>query len=152
LRVAPVGPGDVEQWASVTLRVFGMPEDGLGNMMAASVAHASFRPFAAWDGDEIVATANLFIHGEVGSLNSAATLPTHQNRGAQSALIVARAKMAASAGCKWLTVETGKPSEGEANPSLNNLLRAGLRPLYDRDNWSWTSASCDGKASTTSAM
>jgi len=60
-------------------------------MLAAGLANPSFRPFTAWDGDEIVAT-NLFICGEIGSLNTAATLPTHRNRGARSALIAARAK------------------------------------------------------------
>jgi hypothetical protein len=138
MRVAPVGPADVGQWASTTLRAFGMPEDGLAAMLAESVAHPGFRPFAAWDGDEIVATANLFINGEVASLNSAATLPTHQNRGAQSALIAARAKEAANSSCRWLCAETGKPTPSEANPSLNNLLHAGLQPLYNRQNWTWT--------------
>jgi GNAT superfamily N-acetyltransferase len=105
-----------------------------------SLAHPCFHPFAAWDGDEIVATANLFIHGEIGSLNTAATLPSHRNRGAQSALIAARAKEAANAGCRWLCAETGRPADGEINPSLNNLASAGLRPLYYRQNWTWTPA------------
>jgi len=108
-------------------------------MLAAGLANPSFRPFTAWDGDEIVAT-NLFICGEVGSLNTAATLPTHRNRGAQSALIAARAKEAANAGCHWLCAETGRPADGETNPSLNNLASAGLRPLYYRQNWTWTPA------------
>jgi len=59
-------------------------------MFAASTSNPAFNPFAAWDGDEIVATANLFVGGEVASLNAGATLPSHQNRGAQSALIAVR--------------------------------------------------------------
>jgi hypothetical protein len=74
LCVGPVAPADAEEWASVTLRGFGMPEEGLADMMAASVEDLDFRPFAVWDGDEMVATARLFVRGEVGSLNSAATL------------------------------------------------------------------------------
>ncbi len=140
LRIGSVGPEDFSRWASTALRVYGMPEEGLADMLAAGLAHPSFRPFAAWDGDEIVATANLFIHGEIGSLNTAATLPTHRNRGAQSALIAARAKEAANAGCRWLCAETGRPADGEINPSLNNLASAGLRPLYYRQNWTWTPA------------
>jgi acetyltransferase (GNAT) family protein len=139
LRVSPVGPNDLGQWASTALRSFGMPEAGLADMMVAALAHPNFRPFAAWDGDEIVATANLYIHGQIGSLNTGATLPTHRNRGAQSALIAARAKEAANAGCRWLCAETGKPADGN-NPSLDNLLRSGLRPLYLRQNWNWSPA------------
>jgi hypothetical protein len=66
LRVAGIGPASVREWASVTLRGFGMPEHDLIDMFMASVDHPDFRPFAARDGDEIVATANVFIHGEVG--------------------------------------------------------------------------------------
>ncbi|MDT5066556.1 MAG: hypothetical protein QOK02_2711 [Mycobacterium sp.] len=137
LRVGPVGPKQVEEWATVTLNGFGMPLEGLVEMMAASAANPDFRPYAAWDGDEIVATANLFIRNGVASLNSAATLPTYRNRGAQSALIDARAKEAAHAGCRWAVAECGKTGDAAANPSLNNLLRAGMRPLYTRQNWIW---------------
>ena len=138
LRVGPVSRADAEEWASTTLRGFGMPDDGLADMMVASVhEYSHFRPFAAWDGDEMVATANLYLRGEVGSLNSAATLPGHQNQGAQSALVAARAQTAADEGCRWLVAETGLPEEGTRNPSLNNLLRAGFRPLYERQNWNW---------------
>ena len=126
LRVGPVGPDDVDAWARTTLRGFGMPVEGLAEMFAASASNPTFRPFAAWDGDEIVATANLFVDGEVASLNAGATLPSHQNRGAQSALIAARGKHAIAAGCRWLVAETGEPAEGAVNPSLNNLVRAGL--------------------------
>jgi hypothetical protein len=91
LRISLVGPEDFSQWAATALRGFGMPRQGLVDMLAAGLANPHFRPFAAWDGDEIVATANLFIHGEIGSLNTAATLPAHRNRGARSALIAARA-------------------------------------------------------------
>jgi len=137
LRVGPVGPDDVDAWARTTLRGFGMPVEGLAEMFAASASNPTFHPFAAWDGDEIVATANLFVDGEIASLNAGATLPSHQNRGAQSALIAARGKHAIAAGCRWLVAETGEPAEGAVNPSLNNLVRAGLQPRYARQNWVW---------------
>lgn len=138
LAVRSVDQVDFPRWAATTLRGFGMPTAGLADMLAEALTHPGFRPFAAWDGDDMVATANLFVHGSVGSLNSTATLATHRNRGAQSALIAARAAAAADAGCRWLSAETGRPADGEVNPSLNNLLRSGLRPLYERQNWAWS--------------
>ena len=116
-----------------------MPDEGLADMLTAGVACPNFRPFAAWDGDEIVATANLYINGAMASLNTTSTLASHRNRGAQSALIAARVKEAAAAGCRWLCAEVGRPENGEKNQSSNNLIRAGLRPLYDRRNWIWRS-------------
>ena len=127
----------MDQWASVVLRGFGMPEEHLAPMIAASVRDPGFRPFAAWDGTEMVAAANLFVHGAVGALNTGATLPTHRGRGAQSALLAARVAAAAAAGCRWVTAETGRADPGSVNPSLNNLLRLGLTPLYERRNWVW---------------
>lgn len=138
LQVVPVGPDMLRAWASATLPGFGMPLDGLSEMLAASAAQRGFQPFAAWEGDQIVATANPFVHGDVGSLNSAATLPTHRKRGAQSALIAARGRAAIAAGCRWLVAETGTPAYGEASSSLDNFLRSGLQPMYDRQNWSWS--------------
>ena len=93
-----------------------------------------------WPHTLLIAAANLFVHGDIGSLNAAATLPAHRNRGAQSALLAARADAAAKAGCRRLVAEAGTPAEDELNPSLNNLLRCGLRPLYDRQNWIWRAA------------
>jgi hypothetical protein len=65
------------------------------------------------------------------------------NKGAQSALLAARAREAASTGCRWLVAETAKPAKGAVNPSLNNMLGSGLRPQYDRPNWIWRP---DGKS------
>lgn len=137
LRVGPVPDESVPEWASVVLRCFGMPEEYLGPMLAASVRDPGFRPFAAWDGTEMVAAANLFVHGEVGSLNTGATMPTHRGRGAQSGLLAARVAAAAAAGCRWVTGETGQPAQGSSNPSLDNMRRLGMSPLYERRNWVW---------------
>jgi hypothetical protein len=138
LRIAPVRAEDADQWARTVVGGFGMPQDTLAPMLAACLENPSFRPFAAWDGDRIVAGADLFIHGPIASLNAASTLPSHYNRGAQSALIAARIRAAYDAGCTWVIAETGRPSSGEVNNSLSNLERAGLRPLYARQNWLWT--------------
>jgi hypothetical protein len=106
-------------------------------MIAAGVRSSGFQPFAAWDGDDMIATANLFISGGVASLNTGATLMTHRNKGAQSALIAARARYAERAGCHWLIAETGQPASGSKNPSLDNLLHAGLDVRYVRVDWAW---------------
>ncbi|WP_142392673.1 GNAT family N-acetyltransferase [Mycobacterium sp. 3519A] len=138
LRVTPVSDSDAAQWASVTLQGFEMPEEQLLDMFVASAQHPNFRPYAAWDDDTMVAAANLYIHGAVGSFNADATLPSHRNRGAQSAMLAVRASEAASAGCRWLVAETGRPAPGATNPSLDNMLRSGLQPMYLRHNWAWT--------------
>ncbi|SEH84408.1 Acetyltransferase (GNAT) domain-containing protein [Mycolicibacterium rutilum] len=137
-RVGLVGPADAEAWATATLRGFGMPTDGLSDMITASAKAGDTHQFAAWVDGEIVATGNLLVHGSIGLLNAGATLPAFRNRGLQTALIAARIAAAAEAGCRWIVAEAEKPAEGADNPSLNNLRRAGLRPLYARRNWVWS--------------
>lgn len=139
LTVRPLDPTDAVEWARVTLHGFGMPADaGLVEMIAAVATNPAFRPFAAWEDRQMVAAGALFVHGRVGSLNAGATLPTHRNRGAQTALIAARIAAARQAGCDYLVAEAGQPAPGQRNQSLENLHRAGLRTLYVRDNWQWT--------------
>jgi hypothetical protein len=138
LRVGPVEPADYRHWAVTTLQALGMPEYGLVDMLIESLPNPGFHPVAAWDGDHMVAAANLFLHRGVGSLHTSATLPSHRNRGAQSALIALRARMATEAGCRLLFAETGEPAPGTRDSSFDNLGRSGFRALYARQNWIWT--------------
>ena len=137
LRVEPVWPGDAAQWAEVIVRGNGAPDERIAGMIAAGAAQPGFQPYAAWAGGDLVAGANLLVRGLVGALNSAATLPGHRGRGAQSALIAARIEAARRAGCRWVTAEAALPAAGAVNPSLANLERAGLRGLYLRRDWIW---------------
>jgi GNAT superfamily N-acetyltransferase len=137
LRVGPVAPEQARAWAELILESFGMPLGPLTEMLIPAVGSPEFHPFAAWEGDRLVGAANLFVRDGVASLNTGATHPDFRGRGAQSALIAARAARARELGCEWVFSETGLPAEEGENPSLNNLLRAGLRDLYHRDNWIW---------------
>ena len=138
LRVGPVPRAELAEWARVVFVGFGMPPEDLAPMMLAAVAADDALAFAAWDGDELVAGACLMVFGEVAHLAGAATLPGHRGRGAQSALIAARAAAAKEAGAERLFAETGKPESPGDNSSLTNMERAGMRVLYERVNWKWT--------------
>jgi GNAT superfamily N-acetyltransferase len=140
LRVGPIAVEDREAWAAVQIECFEMPDpDGmLAEMLALINDVPGVTGYAAWDGDKLVATAALSVDGEVGEFVSASTLPEYRGRGAQSALLARRTEDAVAAGCRWLGAETGKPAEGESNPSLDNLQRAGFKILYNRPIWTWT--------------
>lgn len=140
LRIEPITPAQAGEWKALLAQVFGLPE-GFAAANAATAGMPGSHPYAAWDGDDMVAVANLFVHGEVGSLHSDATRESHRGRGAQSALLAARARAAAAAGCRWLVSETDRPEPGGSNPSLNNMIRSGLTPSYDRQNWIWQAES-----------
>lgn len=137
LRVGPVPADQAEVWADLLLATFGMPVGDLTAMLGGTVGRDGWHPFAAWSGDRVVAGGNLYVTGASGNLNAAATDPGHRGHGAQSALIAARAAAAVEAGARRLYAETWKPAPGAHNSSLSNMLRAGLAPLYERDNWIW---------------
>lgn len=139
LRIGPIKPADRAAWAAVQIEAFGFPDDDgrIAEMLATINDLPEVTGYAAWDGDKLVATAALYVGGKVGQFVSAATLPEYRGRGAQSALLARRVEDAFAAGCRWIAADTGKPGDGEQNPSLNNLLRAGFKVLYDRPVWVW---------------
>lgn len=137
LRISSVVDDTAQDAALVIARGFSMAEDLVGSLYAPAFRTKSFQGFAAWDGGEIVAAAAMRVSGAVAEMYGAATLPSHRGRGAQSALLAARAAAAASAGCRWMVAETGVPSRQQTNSSLNNMLRAGFDVLYERRNWLW---------------
>ncbi|ADB32263.1 GCN5-related N-acetyltransferase [Kribbella flavida DSM 17836] len=140
LRIAPVEPVDAAEWAAVLVRGFGMPVELIAPMVEGLVGQPGWTAYGAWDGDTLVGAAGLLLHGQVAEFAGAATLPEYRRRGAQSALLAARARHAAAEGAKWLSAETGKPAPGERNSSLENMLHTGFEIRYTRRNWIWRPA------------
>jgi GNAT superfamily N-acetyltransferase len=91
--------------------------------------------YAAFDGDALVAVGALYVRGDVGWIGVGATLPSHRNRGAQSALLAARIRGAAGLGCRWVATETGEETPNRPNPSYRNMVRAGFALVYARPNF-----------------
>lgn len=136
LRVGPASKRHAREWSTVMCSVFGFPDPGMIELGMAAFGDPAWRPFAVWEGDRIVATADLYAREGCAHMFGGATLPQARGRGAQTALLMARATAARNAGFRSLVAETGKP-EGGTNPSLNNLLRLGFQPLYERPTWIW---------------
>jgi hypothetical protein len=146
LRVGPVAPADLDEWADVVFRGFGMPTEHLPSLAAASARRGTVQAFGVRVGADLVAGASLAIADGVGALLGAATLPGYRGLGAQTALIGIRVQAARLQGVHRVVAETGKPAPGERSASLDNLLRAGLAPRYERVNWGWTNPA--GRAET----
>jgi GNAT superfamily N-acetyltransferase len=125
-----------------------MPDGGLSEMAAASVGRPGWCPYGVWDDEQIVAGGTMYIREGTGQLFGGVTLPFARGRGAQSALLAARARAAHAAGCRWLVAETGVESTGTHNSSLHNMARMGFTSLYQRQNWIWRPDVTDPKAVT----
>jgi GNAT superfamily N-acetyltransferase len=90
------------------------------------------RRFLALEGGRPIAAAAMTIHGDIGVLGGAATLPAHRGRGAQSRLLRHRLRVAAEAGCS-MAVATARPG----SVSVTNLRKAGFR-VHLRSAWTPT--------------
>ena len=133
LRIEQVGANGAWHFASVVAGGFGMPP-----AMARWLAHLPGRPgwicLVAYDGDAPVGGGALLIDGETGWLGLGATLPEARGRGAQSAILAERIALAARAGCRTVTTETGAREPGRPERSYRNILRAGFAEAYVRPN------------------
>jgi len=105
----------------------------------AAVVSTILRPgwhvYVACDGDEIVSTGALMVRGNIGYLWLAATRPSHRGRGGQTAIVEKRLRVAFALGCRYVFCETGVAIAGEPNPSHDNLVRLGMKPIGIRDNF-----------------
>ena len=139
LRVDRAGPADADAWARAFCTGFGMPEHPalIAFFGAATDGTGDFHPWAAWDGDRLVAAANLHVVGPAAAFCGAATHPDARGRGAQSVFMARRVEAARALGATWLSAETWKEGPQQHNPSLHNMRRAGFVDVYDRDNWLW---------------
>jgi predicted GNAT family acetyltransferase len=135
LRVERVGEDRAQSWAAVVGETFGVHPE-LIPWLARLGGREKWRLYGAFDGNELVAAAALYVHDETfGALNWAGTKESHRGRGAQSALIARRFEDARELGLKWLCTETDEELPDKPNPSYHNMVRLGLPVKYVRANW-----------------
>ena len=129
----PVLPDERELAAKVACKGFGMPPFLLPLMHAAFTAPNNYA-YMMWDDKTPVAVGILSVVGDVGHLNTAATIPEYRRRGAQGALMSHRIKEAITKGCKLICTETGV-IPNQPNSSYQNMLRCGFSLAYERPNY-----------------
>ena len=101
--------------------------DLLAGVMADMASAEGLSRFAARREGVTAGGASLRLGGGIALLCGAATLPEHRRRGVQSALLGARLRIAADAGCDVAVVTTAPGSK-----SQENVQRQGFLLLYAR--------------------
>ena len=134
MELAEVAGGELaEAFALIVRKSFGLPE-GMDPVLARAPGRG-WRCWVALDGDEPAGAAALYAAEGVGYLGLAGTLPEHRGKGAQSALLAARIRLAAEQGATRVTTETGVREPGRPDRSYRNILRAGFEEVAVRANW-----------------
>jgi GNAT superfamily N-acetyltransferase len=133
-RVRTVGDDDGATYAETAARGWSSEGEGFGDMVrdfATVIASANgTRTFLAELDGQAVAAAALAMHAGVAILAGASTVPAFRGRGAQAALLAARLRAAAAAGCD-LAMMGALPGSA----SQRNAERAGFRIAYTRIKW-----------------
>jgi acetyltransferase (GNAT) family protein len=134
LRIARARLRDARTMVDILQRCFGIPASRLAWSLATATS-PDYEHFLAWDGKRAVAAASLRVADELGWLGGAATLTRWRRRGAQSALIAARLRSIARAGCRWAWVETAIEQPGRPGGSRRNLLASGFEEVCIKPSW-----------------
>ena len=142
LRLEPIGMELADVFGRTLLETFEMP-GALLPMMSCHVGKPGWTNYLGFDGRVPVATASMFISGEVAWLGMGSTRATNRGRGAQSAMFARRIEDGRKAGCKWFVTETGEDTPAAPNPSYRNMLRAGFQLAYMRPNYVYAAAVID---------
>lgn len=132
LEVREIGRPHAEAFGALIGRIFHLA--GTEQIFAALAGRAGWHLWMAFDGETPVATAGMFVGGGDAWLGFGGCDPAYRRRGAQSALLATRVRRAADLGCRDVFTETGEAVPGEPQTSYRNIERAGLAPLYRREN------------------
>jgi ribosomal protein S18 acetylase RimI-like enzyme len=141
LKVRLLGADDAERYAAVYCEGFGIDhadpvlDRSIRAWLAEQIERDAWRVFGAFDGDEMVACAAMFLTGDSAELLGATTLPNARQRGAQTALLAERLRAAGRAGVRWVSTEVSCANDGERASAVRNLRRLGFVELYERRNW-----------------
>jgi hypothetical protein len=134
LRIEPIGPEHAADWASVVLAAFELPE-ALGPYATATLGRPDWYHYVAYDGDLAVGAGATYVRDGVAWLGFGSTLQSHRGRGSQSSIFARRVRDARGLGARLCITETGEETPDDPNPSYRNMLRAGFRLAYQRQNW-----------------
>ena len=138
LRVETIGKDHADAFANVLLPVFGI-SPAYGPLVKGIVGKPGWNHYLAYAGKKPVATAAMFINGEVAWVGFMSTLKTYRNRGGQRVMFARCIEDGLALGCKWFVAETEEDTVQQSNPSYRNMLRSGFKLAYLRRNYTYRS-------------
>lgn len=134
LRVERVGPEWAPDFGRIVADAFDFNE-AAGEAVAALNGRPGWHQFMSFDGKEPAGTGVLFVSEGLGWLDLGATRPAFRGRRSQQAILAARIRFAAEAGCHTLFTTTGEEVPGDPQLSYANILKLGFQESYLRENY-----------------
>lgn len=134
LRVESIGKEYAHDFADIALTAFGMPPE-LRPFVNGTLGKPGWHHYLAFDGEQPVSAAGMYVKGDIGWLSFGSTLASHRNRGGQGAMFARRIADGLALGCRWFVTETTEDTTDSPSPSYRNMLRTGFKLAYLRPNY-----------------
>lgn len=134
LALRRVGPEHGEDFARIACDAFDLGEVAVP-WLAGLPGRPDWHVFMSFSGETPVGTGALFIRDGLAWFDFGATAPEFRRRGSQGALLAHRIGYAIELGCSKLLTCTGEAVPGDPQHSYRNILKAGFRETYVRDNY-----------------
>jgi hypothetical protein len=132
--IREVGPAEGESFARIVCDAFDLGDAAIP-WIARLPSAVGWHGFMAFSGNIPAGTGALYISGEGAFTDFGATAPDFRGRGAQTANLAHRVRVALGMGCARIHTCTGVAVEGDPQQSYANILRCGFRESHVRAAW-----------------
>jgi hypothetical protein len=129
-----IGKKEAGEFAGAVIAGFGYPQT-FKPWLEFQVGKVGWYQYMAYSGERPVANGALFVNDRVGYLCLGSTLQTFRRKGAQEALIQRRVRDGIALGCERFFTETTEDTPLNPNPSFRNMLKAGFKLEYAKQNF-----------------
>ena len=134
LEVREIGPENGAAFARIACAAFDLGAE-VAPWIARLPGRAGWHIFMSFSNGEPAGTGALFVRDGLAWFDFGATAPAYRQRGSQAALLAARIKCALDRDCRAMYTCTGVAVPGDPQHSYKNILKAGFREDYVRENY-----------------
>lgn len=134
LSIRQIGPEQGTTFARIACDAFDLGDAAIA-WVASLAGRERWHLFMSFYGDEPAGTGALFVDNGCAWTDFGATAPKFRQRGSQAALLAARVNHAVELGCRKLYTCTGEEVPGDPQHSYKNILKAGFRESYIKENY-----------------
>jgi hypothetical protein len=129
-----IGPEHAADFGRIVTEGFGLGAD-LIDWLAVLPNRKGWLCALAFAGELPIAASAAYVDGPYAWFGLTATLPSHRLQGAQSALLSLRLETVAERDVRIAVIETGERVPDKASRSYQNILRAGFKEEFVRQNY-----------------
>lgn len=134
LRVESVGREHRDTIAEIVADAFDLSQTA-GRLIGNLAGRPGWRFYLSFDADRPIGVAAFYFEGDDAWLDWDATRPEARDRGSHQALLARRIAEAHALGCTTLYTATPEAVADHTPPAYHNLIKAGFRVAYPRDNF-----------------